>query len=330
MMSVVLKTILLTFSYIYALFLELTIFFYKIGILRSYKFPVKVISIGNLTFGGTGKTPVEECLIKQYLKGKRVSLILRGYSSDELKLLEDNLKGVDISVGKDRVKAIKRSLKCFSPEVIILDDGFQHWRVKRDLDILLIDATCPFGNGRLMPGGILREPVKNIKRADIFFITRRHLGKDNLEDIKNIIKKTKPEALIVESEHKPLYFYEAENFNKIELNEVRGEKAFAFCGLGNPISFKGSLEKIGVQITSSIDFMDHHEYQSIDVNRIIKEAKDNNVKILVTTEKDLMRLSSKKIAKLSKDFKFYILKIEINILSGGEKLSGYLSSLFDY
>jgi len=324
-----LKVILLAFSYIYYLLVEIVVFLYMNDIFKRFSSDLKVISVGNITLGGTGKTPVEYYLIKHIFNKKKVSLIARGYNNDELNLMQLNFPNIKILAGKNRIKLVKKASGVFKSDVAIVDDGFQHWRIRRDIDIVIIDASNPFGNGHLIPRGILREPVSHLIRADIFVITKRDLGQGNLTSLKEILKRTNPGALIVESQYKPLYLYNPQRDKKIDIQEIRNKKVSAFCAIGSPESFKYTLGKMGVNLGSFSDFIDHYQYKVKDIERIVKEANENTSEFIITTEKDWMRLNSELIDVMSKNFKFCILKIDIDIVSGEEKLIERLLSLFN-
>src|SRR3989338_1501167 len=189
---------------IYGAIVRCISFFYRSGIFHSKKVPAKVISVGNITLGGTGKTPFTIMLAdKMKRMGKRTAVLIRGYGEDESHLLAARLEGIPVLVGADRYKSAKRAVNEFQSNSIILDDGFQHRRLKRDLNIVLVDTTSPFGNMRLFPAGILREPLERLKDADLCVLTKADMKQKNNPAIYEALKKIKSDIVIAESLYKP-------------------------------------------------------------------------------------------------------------------------------
>jgi tetraacyldisaccharide 4'-kinase len=311
------------------------------------KLPHKVISIGNLTLGGTGKTPATIALAEEAREiGFKPCILTRGYrgrargpcfvsrgerpvldayqAGDEALLMAEKLKGVPIVKGKDRYKAGMFALSSLSPalcpDLFILDDGFQHWGLFRDKDILLIDSTNPFGNRRLLPLGTLREPINAIKRADSIVITNTNMQHSALSnqrsgdtpsltlpprgggmgggDLKQEagvnslieeIRQYNTKASIFFAEHMPSKFIKA-NGDKIPFELTKNKRFFGFCGIGNPQSFRKTLLSADIELTGFKPFRDHYRYSQGDIQEIIRNAKGYNSDWIVTTEKDIMRL----------------------------------------
>lgn len=290
--------------------------------------PNFVLSIGNITLGGTGKTPAVMALAKVAVsRGFYPCILTRGYkgkaegpcfvskgdgplldasqAGDEAVLMGERLPGVPVVKGNSRYEAGMfalenlQSQKSKAPDLFILDDGFQHWELHRDKDILLLDATNPFGNGRLFPFGRLREPLTSMSRADSIVITNVPLGEDITESgeipgegIRSLIseiRKYSTSAHIYLAQHSPTSFKTAAG-NTIAIADMLGEKVFAFCGIGNPYSFRRSLHSCVGEITGSIFFRDHYYYSKADILRIIDNAEKSGADWIVTTEKDIMRL----------------------------------------
>jgi tetraacyldisaccharide 4'-kinase len=292
------------------------------------RLPHRVISVGNLTVGGTGKTPAviaiaEEAKRRRYIpcvltrgyrgKAKGPCLISKGdgallsvdEAGDEASLMAERLKGVTIVKGADRYEAgmfALRELGSFASGehagtdrfrfLFILDDGFQHWRLYRDLDILLIDSTNPFGDKRLLPSGILREPLEEMSRADIIVLTKTQKEADverMTRDLTREIKRYNPEAPIYCSGHEPAGLGTASG-RELPLNTLAGRPVFAFCGIGNPASFQNTLVRINAEVRGFMTFRDHHAYRRQDLSRVSEAAKGCSADWIVTTEKDIMRL----------------------------------------
>ena len=202
-LSCAIKACLLLISYAYGALIALHHFFYKVNLLKSYEAKIPVISVGNITLGGTGKTPFVITLAKKLSQKTNVGVLIRGYGEDEWKMLEGALggNGAQILVGRDRVKNAKRAEA--SAGCLILDDGFQHRRLKRDLDIVLVNCASPFGNEHLFPRGILREPKKSLKRASIIVLTKIDNARGAMTEIEKTLKKLAPGKPIMKAKHKP-------------------------------------------------------------------------------------------------------------------------------
>lgn len=293
---------------------NVTFLLYKHNVLKSYRPKCKVISVGNVTLGGTGKTPLV-MIIARYLRdsGKKVAILSRGYkgekrsnTSDEVELFRKHLPDVPVFIGRDRVAAAKDAESRFVPHVLLLDDGFQHWRLKRDLDIVTINGKNPFGNGRLIPRGILREPKSSLCRADVIIVTK---GGPIPEEIREINGKAE---IFLSS-------YEA-----ADTAGIKGKKVAMACAIGDPFSFENTLLSLGAHIVHKFIFMDHHVYSSSDVAKMISETIAAGSDTIVTTEKDMVKLSQ--LVK-GGEVKFAAIGIEMKI-DNEEKFFGRLDSVF--
>ena len=316
-------------SYIYFVFVKMLAFIYTSGLISMAASDKKIISIGNITVGGTGKTPFELFVINTFLTQKKVAIISRGYNDDELDLLQYNLPRVKILSGKNRIQLIKKAQNLFNPDIIILDDGFQQWHIKKNIEIVLIDSSNPFSNGRLLPAGLLREPLSSLRRADVFVLTKVDECPESLSSIKKVIKKINHKALMLECFHKARGLYEPINKKNINLESLQNKKVFTFCAIGSAESFKRTLKKLNVNIVGYKDYLDHHQYTNNDINTIINAVIVSKAEIIITTEKDWMRLDTNMIYKLSGNRKFYLLKIAIELIDKKEKLNEKLSKLFN-
>ena len=283
---------LLLLSFFYGLLVKLILSCYQTGLLRAFKPACRVISVGNLTWGGTGKTPLVQALAK-FLKqeGKNPAVLIRGYGKDEVYLLQNKLKEIPILAGRDRVRNAKEALARYGADVIVLDDGFQHWRLGRDCDIVLIDATCPFGNYRLIPRGILREPLSALSRADILVLTKTDLvGAGEIEAIKKELRKYNVEAPIYEAKHRPAYLLNLISREKLGLTAIRNQQIAVLSGIGNPQSFEQSLSSLGAKVCLRFNFPDHYYYDKDDLKKIEAQCIKTRVETIVTTEKDAVKL----------------------------------------
>lgn len=259
---------------------------------------VPVISVGNITTGGTGKTPVVAWIVNRLVHlGCRPAILSRGYKSldgdanDEKRMLDRLCPDVPHIQQPDRVAGAHRAIDESGCDVLIMDDGFQHRRLRRDLDIVLIDALNPWGYGHLLPRGLLREPPSALNRASLVLITRANsVDATSLGQLQREITRH-TQAPVVTSAFRAGGLVDASG-KVFPLNAVHGQTIFAFCGIGNPAGFQRTLAEIDPQLShvKHLVFPDHHDYQSDDLLRIAAAAQDVNANLLLTTEKDLVKL----------------------------------------
>ena len=304
---------LLPLSWLYCLLVMACRFCYERGILKSKRLPCVVISVGNIVAGGTGKTPAVIALA-QLLQdvSMRVAVISRGYrgklrgqfavvsdgekilvspeeTGDEAYLLARSLEGVPILIGKKRFEAGLEAIKRWKVDVIILDDGFQYWKLVRDLDIVTVDATQPFGTNRILPSGTLRESKSALRHADIILLTRVDQA-SNLNSVYTRIRKYAIRQPIVESLHAPYSLRPIGSTEILGLDILEGKNVLAVCGIGNPDSFISTLRSLKTGRITLLDFPDHHEYTLADIKLILKKAEADRVDFIITTEKDEQKL----------------------------------------
>jgi len=305
--------ILYPFAFFYWIIVLCKNIFYKCGIFSSRKLPCSVISIGNLTVGGTGKTILVIHLAKLLQKkNKKVAILTRGYGrkkrghflvtdgqsilknitpehcGDEPFLMAKILKEIPIMIDKNRYRGGIKLVKQFQPDVILLDDGFQHRALFRDLDIILVNAQDKEINHKILPIGLLREPWKNINRSDIIILTKYNLRSDNsylLKKLKNTNKTIMKAQLSNQLSSLKIQ-------SNLEFNELIKKLGFVFAGIGDTKSLIESIKKLGVKISGTKFFKDHHIYNKTDLKNIDREAKKVNAKYLITTEKDWVKTQS--------------------------------------
>ena len=270
---------------------------YEIGLLKSKRLDARVISVGNLTVGGTGKTPMVLWIAARLLdEGKKTGILTRGYhgttgpngaTSDEVRLLKARLGDrIAMGVGADRY-ARGSELVAAGIEWFVLDDGFQHLQLARDVDVVLIDAMNPFGGGRLLPAGFLREPKTALRRADIIVITRSG-------------RAPAVEAAVRRETDAPIFYarpwldsvWLVADDAQVEIKDARRRKWFAFCGIGNPAAFVSDLREWGFQICGPRFFRDHHRYTQSEIDELAGQARTAGADALLCTEKDRFNLSS--------------------------------------
>ncbi|NNK86173.1 MAG: tetraacyldisaccharide 4'-kinase [Desulfobacterales bacterium] len=331
---------------------------YKRGIIKSKRLPCKVISIGNITAGGTGKTPMTLYVagLMQRL-GYEVVVISRGYkgelektggiisngktvlmgpkkAGDEPFMLAGRLKNIPLIVGQNRFEAGMQAVKKFNPDVIVLDDGFQHLKLKRDVDLVLLDSNKPIGNLHLLPRGILREPLSALLRADAFIMTRSDRASDeeakkSLSGLKEFMH-SKP---VFKTSHQP-YVYIVKKEKNIpfasiskksflyDFDFLQDSRVLAFAGIARNDDFRHTVENFKCDIADFIGFEDHHQYSDNDLRRMFRLAEKTNVEFLITTEKDYARIAN----RVAWPIDLVVIGIEISFLSNPEVFADFIKA----
>lgn len=292
-----------------------------------HKAAVPVVSVGNLTVGGTGKTPCVEYVARFYRQQDlQVTLLSRGYGSevgrnDEALVLEENLPDVPHLQGADRFALAQTAVEELESDILVLDDGFQHRQLHRDLDLVLIDATCPWGHGYLLPRGLLREPIGGLKRADAALITRCDLVESNVvQAIRAAVTRIQPGLPIVESIHRPAQWCNASRVSA-PLESLKDRPIAGFCGLGNPEAFRQTLTKLGLNLIAWRSYPDHHPYTRDDVEDLRRWARQlPDQAAVVTTQKDLVKIRLDAVG----DKELWALHIELHMTSGQDALEELL------
>lgn len=357
----VLRFLLRQLAYIFEGVVQTRLFLYRTGILRHHALGCQVISVGNLTVGGTGKTPVAEVLARSLQKsGRKVAILSRGYkkekaplktrilnkillsedkvlprivsdgqkllldsamSGDEPYMLASNLPEVAVLVEKDRVKSGRYAIKKLGCDTLILDDGFQHLALKHRLDIVLVDRTNPFGNENVLPRGILREPPENIKRAGFIFITKSN--GDGAEDLKNRLRALNPTAEISECRHCPRHLVNVYTREEKPLTTLGGMQIVALSGIASPRSFESELVNLGATVMHHETYTDHHRYNQQEIIDLINDSIERGADAIITTEKDAVRMP--RIER--RDIPIYYLRVEIEMLSGEEEFYDWINRI---
>jgi tetraacyldisaccharide 4'-kinase len=275
---------------------------YDAGWKRSQRAPVPVISVGNLTLGGTGKTPCVEYVAGFYCRlRRRVAILSRGYGctggpNDEALVLRENLPDVPHLQGADRVALAFQAVREEHSEVLVLDDGFQHRRLARDLDVVLVDATQPWGRDHLFPRGLLRESWAGLRRAGVVLLTRCDQVRDQERGrLREAIACHVPTLGLVETTHRPVDLVDSER-NSAPLERLKGRPVAAFCGIGNPEAFRATLAGLGSAVQAFRVFPDHHPYSRTDLEALDCWARQQATDCLVvTTQKDLVKLRRRQL-----------------------------------
>jgi len=345
-----LRSVLWVLSLVYRLIVETRLWLYRTRIFRSHSHGCLVISVGNLSVGGTGKTPVVELLARAlHQGGRRVAILSRGYKSvprpfllrlvdkilkkkavfvprvvsdgqsllldsrtagDEPFMLANNLRGVVVLVDRDRVKSGTYAVREFGADTLILDDGLQYIRMRHGLEIVLIDRQAPFGNEHMLPRGTLREPPKNLRRATHIFLTKCD-GSDNAAIIARIREQNRT-ADIIECAHRPKHLRNFVTGEVKPLEFLRGLRIGSLSGIAVPESFENALRALDAEIELSKSYTDHHRYTVREIEAFLRRGARRELDAIVTTEKDAVRIPR----ILNPEIPLYYLRVEIEILSG--------------
>ena len=325
----------------YALIIVLRNKLYDRGWLKSHKLSVPVVCVGNITAGGTGKTPMVIWLCRFFLaRDIKPAILSRGYKADdedgndEIQLLRRTLPDVPVVIDSDRLRGGRTALADHQAQVLIMDDGFQHRRLRRDLDIVMIDCTCPFGYDYLLPRGLLREPKTQLHRADIAILSRCDLIEQNKLDeltrqIQQILDNTAltdkaTPKIIAHSRYEPNALFTSDG-EKNDLDRLRGKKVLAFCGIGNPLAFVATLRKLEIEVVREHIFDDHHCYTEQDCKFLRAIFTENDYDAMVTTEKDWVKIKQLSAAQMLKNL--YWLKIETVLTHNREQLEDRLDQI---
>lgn len=351
-----LRGVLKILSWLFGALVQLRLLLFKHRIMRASTLGCQVISVGNVTVGGTGKTPIVETFARSLQqKGRRVAVLSRGYKSrktplwqkllhrkerlprvvsdgkrlllnsdlagDEPYMLASNLPDVVVLVDKDRVKSGKYAIKKFGCDTLVLDDGFQYLKLQHRLDIVLVDYTNPFGYNRVLPRGLLREPRRNLKRAGFIFITK--CPPEGAPELKQQLRELNPTAEISECRHSTKYLENLYTRERVALRFLAGRKIAAVSGIAVPQSFENGLAGLGAQIVHSARYADHHRYTQQEIIETINCSAEAGAEMIITTEKDAVRFPL--IDRC--DLPVLYLRVEIEMLSGSEAFNEWIDRI---
>jgi tetraacyldisaccharide 4'-kinase len=291
---------------------------------------IPVVSLGNLTTGGTGKTPLAAFVARWFReRGVRVCFVSRGYgadagqANDEALVLRQLCPDVPHLQNPDRAAAVRRAADELKSQLVILDDGFQHRRLARDLDIVLIDATSPWGFGRLLPRGLLREPVSAIRRSALAVITRvDQVSRPQVDAIRGEITRFHPQCAIAEVLFRPERLVNSSGSSG-SLEILRNRPVAAFCGIGNPESFRKGLEQSGLHLAAFRSYSDHHPYSRSEIDDLALWADSSCADAVVTTQKDIVKIGLERLGR----HPLWAVVIATQIARGHELLEAKLTAV---
>jgi tetraacyldisaccharide 4'-kinase len=305
----------------YSAIIRLRNFLYSKSLLKAHRANSVVISIGNITVGGTGKTPLV-IWVCRFLQGKNIdcAILTRGYKAqetmDEPAILAESCPQAKVFVNPNRVEAANEAVSKFGVKVLIMDDGFQHRRLARDIDIVTIDATCPFGYGKILPAGLLREPVSSLKRADAAVLTRcDQVSEAELSRIEQELRLINADMIIAKAIHKPICA--KSTAGEIAVEQLKGRRVFAFCGIGNPDAFLSTIKSTGAYLVGSKIYNDHYHYTGADIDEINGRAYCLEADFVLSTQKDYTHYAA---GAMPQKIAFAYLAVEMKFAAGGDKL----------
>lgn len=357
----ILRFFLKQLSRVFGVIVQLRLWFYNHGILKPHDLGCQVLSVGNLTTGGTGKTPIVEKLARSLQEsGRKVAILSRGYkreqppllqrlfqrltfqddgsepivvsdgqrllvgasqSGDEPYMLASNLPNVVVLVDKDRVKAGRYAIRKFGCDTLILDDGFQYLTLRHRFDIVLVDRTNPFGNRNVLPRGLLREPARNIKRAGFIFITKS--SGDGAEVLRKQLRELNPDAEISECRHCPRYLQNVYTREEHQLDLLKGLRVVAVSGIAVPQGFEEGLRRLGAVVLHHTTYTDHHRYEQQEIIDVVNGGLQRGADAVLTTEKDAVRFPLME----RYDLPIYFLRVEIEMFSGTEAFNDWIERI---
>ena len=343
-------------SWLFYVLVQFRLLLFKHRIIRASTLGCQVISVGNLTVGGTGKTPIVETFARSMQgKGRKVAILSRGYKSrktpwlekilkkeerlprvvsdgerlllnsdlagDEPFMLASNLPEVAVIVDKDRVKAGKYAIRKLGCDTLVLDDGFQYLKIHQRLDIVLVDYTNPFGYGNVLPRGLLREPMRNLKRAGFIFITK--CPPEGAPDLKAKLRELNEHAEISECRHSSKYLKNLYTREQLGLDAIQGRKVATISGIAVPEGFENGVRNLGAEIVHTARYADHHRYTQQEIIETINQAVSAGAELIVTTEKDAVRFP--RIDRC--DLPVIYLRVEIEMLSGSDAFNDWIDRI---
>lgn len=320
------------FSIPYRMIVDLRNCAFDRGWCKTHQVRVPVISVGNLTLGGTGKTPFVAWLSK-WLIDQNISpaIVSRGYKqghgerNDEAMELAEKLPGVPHVQNPNRTQAVETAIKQYAVEAIVLDDGFQHRRLARDLDVVLIDAMEPFGFEYMFPRGTLREPLSSLRRADAVALTRvDRISAERLTELKNRVQSIAPHVAWLELAYRTAFLTGCEG-DTVSIETFHDACVFGFCGIGNPENFARTLNEEPWHVQQCEEYPDHYHYTQADSERLSKQAASSGATVVLCTHKDLVKIRSLWRGSIP----LYAVMLETEIRAGEEALSSLLRKLTD-
>jgi tetraacyldisaccharide 4'-kinase len=343
----VFNIILLPLSFLWEWIYRIRRFFFSYGIFRQNHFQVPIISIGNLTFGGTGKTPFTLWLSKELGKqSKRVLILMRGYKGnlehgsgllksgvrlgynpfeygDEALILARRLQNTFICVGKKRSENLEHYFDEVSPDVVVLDDGHQHLRLNRDLNIVLFDSLMSLEKYKVAPRGYMREGFTALKDAQVAILGRANqVTRHKLDELKRIIKKYNPRIDFAEFCYRPTGFFNISYEKIFDVNYLIGKKVICVAGIASPESFFKNIEMLGIDVIHQVSYPDHHYFKTEEITQLIEMAEKENAYI-ITTEKDIV-----KIRRIADSDRILYMEIAVHFLDGEDRVKEAISNTF--
>ncbi|MBW2060377.1 MAG: tetraacyldisaccharide 4'-kinase [Deltaproteobacteria bacterium] len=332
-------------TYVYGAGVGFRLELYRSGRLKSDRLPARVISVGNLVVGGTGKTPTVIFIARRlHSMGVRTAVLSRGYhgqarrsinvvsdgaevflsprqAGDEAYLIAESLPGVVVLTGKDRLLLGQHAIDRFQTQALILDDAFQHLKLKRDVNLLLLDATQPWGNGWILPAGPLREPRSQASRTTAFLITR---AEQEPQQLREELGKDFPGRPVFSARYRPVSLTRLLGGGQEDPGRMAGQRVLAFCGLARPHDFLNTLTGLGAEVAGFVDWPDHFQARRSDLLSLAAKARELGVTKAVTTTKDAVKLSTRELSKWGLPLEIWVLGVELEVLDREDEFMAML------
>lgn len=313
---------------------------YRIGLLRGVKVKVPVICVGNITTGGTGKTPAVAYVVNALRElGHEPWILSRGYKSDisgndELKVLEELCPGTKHIQDPDRVAGARKAIHQ-GAKLLVLDDGFSHLRLRRDLDILLFDSLNPFGYGRMLPRGLMREPLRSVRRGKFAIFSRADVATpERLRDLEDTIRCKGFVGGVAHAAHAPVKLVRLGSGEEVSLDELRGAVVAPFCGIGNPLGFERTLESLGAKLSpmGTLRLDDHQHFDATLLKKqvvpFVRVSHEAGATCAVCTQKDAVKLRAND-TQIEESIPIYELRVEFRVIRNEEALAAALAAVVD-
>ncbi len=277
---------------------------YRTHLLKTHQLPVPVVSVGNLTWGGTGKTPMVMRLARGLEQmGRHVAVLTRGYGGDEARLMAQRLAPIPVVVGADRIASGVRAVQEHHADLLLLDDGYQQWRLKKDVEILMVDAHAPFGNGHLIPRGTLRESMGAAGRANLIVIKRTILDSKKDIEAEQAVRRVNPEAPIFFARYRPVGLTQWPSETKVALKSLEGIGVATMAGIAQPEQFEKMVSGLGADVALKYRVRDHHPYSVGELTQWLIGCQRQGIHRVVTTAKDAVRIPKSLAETLGTDLR---------------------------
>ena len=303
---------------------------FRWGLLKKHRLPAQVVSVGNLTWGGTGKTPLVIYLARALQEqGRRVAVLTRGYGGDESKLMAERLAPIPVLVDPDRVASGLKAVREHGADLLLLDDGYQQWRLRKDVEILAADSIAPFGNGHLIPRGTLREPPAAAVRADLIVLKNRS-DAQQADRAKGQLQRVNPAAPVFLMNYETDGLWRWPDKKQVSPSSLKGKKVCTLAGIADPKQFEAAVRELGAEVSLKYHVRDHHAYTAGELIRLLSRCHRHKIRTVVTTAKDAVRIPrifEETVGPDLRETEFWVLEIKPRFEPNESELLHRISTL---